>query len=249
MTTLAASHISQGRSPANAGPLRGMRVIDLTSVIMGPYGTRILGDMAADVSKVESPEGDSFRAYGPFRHTCMGGSMLNLHRNKRSIYLDLKQGSGQEALKRLIQSAEALVHNLRPAAAQRLGLDWKCPCSRPQSTSCWWSISVLVPSSRLWAGWALRASFRPIASPNARWTEGCASCLTRMATGVISLASLVAPNWLRTRASAMLRNASSTSISFTNWSSNMPPGKAQTAGCPCSNSNSSSTTRMSWPSG
>jgi crotonobetainyl-CoA:carnitine CoA-transferase CaiB-like acyl-CoA transferase len=91
---------------------------------MGPYGTRILGDMAADVIKVESPEGDSFRAYGPFRHKGMGGAMLHLHRNKRSIYLDLKQGSGQEALKRLIQRADALVHNLRPAAAQHLGPDW-----------------------------------------------------------------------------------------------------------------------------
>lgn len=108
----------------HSGPLVGLRVIDLTSVIMGPYATRILADMGADVIKVEGPEGDSFRSYGPFVSKGMGGSILNLHRNKRSVSLDLKDPDGREALDALIASADALIHNLRPGAASRLGLDW-----------------------------------------------------------------------------------------------------------------------------
>lgn len=91
---------------------------------MGPYGTRILADMGADVVKVEPPEGDTFRNYGPLRHAGMNGSVLNLHRNKRSIELDLKDEGALKALQQLMLGADALVHNLRPSAAARLGLDW-----------------------------------------------------------------------------------------------------------------------------
>ncbi|MCI0148835.1 CoA transferase [Paraburkholderia sediminicola] len=109
---------------SHAGPLAGLRIIDLTSVIMGPYATRILADMGADVIKIEGPEGDSFRSYGPFVNEGMGGSILNLHRNKRSVALNLKDPDGRAALDALISSADALIHNLRPGAASRLALDW-----------------------------------------------------------------------------------------------------------------------------
>jgi crotonobetainyl-CoA:carnitine CoA-transferase CaiB-like acyl-CoA transferase len=107
------------------GPLSGIRILDLTTVIMGPFGTRILADMGADVIKIEGPDGDSFRTYPPYVNKGMGGSILNLHRNKRSIFLNLKEPNGKAALDVLIGSSDALIHNLRPGAAQRLGLDWQ----------------------------------------------------------------------------------------------------------------------------
>jgi crotonobetainyl-CoA:carnitine CoA-transferase CaiB-like acyl-CoA transferase len=111
------------RSPTQ-GPLAGIRILDLTTVIMGPFATRILADMGADVIKIEGPEGDSFRTYPPYVNKGMGGSILNLHRNKRSVFLNLKEPQAKTALNRLAASSDALIHNLRPAAAERLGLDW-----------------------------------------------------------------------------------------------------------------------------
>ncbi len=107
-----------------AGPLEGVRVLELTSVVLGPWACQILGDLGADVIKVEPPGGDSNRQLGPARHPLMGALFLTCNRNKRSLVLDLKQPSGREAALRLAGRADVLVHNYRPAALARLGLDY-----------------------------------------------------------------------------------------------------------------------------
>jgi crotonobetainyl-CoA:carnitine CoA-transferase CaiB-like acyl-CoA transferase len=107
---------------APAGPLAGIKIIDLTSVMMGPYATMILGDYGADVIKVESPEGDVMRHAAPMRNPQMGAMYLQGNRNKRSIVLDLKKAGGRAALLRLSADADVFVHNVRPAAMRRLKL-------------------------------------------------------------------------------------------------------------------------------
>ncbi|WP_144636803.1 CaiB/BaiF CoA transferase family protein [Bordetella genomosp. 13] len=113
-----------------AGPLHGVRVVDMTSVAMGPYATQILGDMGAEVIKVEAPEGDVFRTTAPAAHAGMGPAYLNLNRNKRSVTLDGKQPEDRERLLRLIDGADVFVSNVRTAALKRLGLDAQTLCAR-----------------------------------------------------------------------------------------------------------------------
>jgi crotonobetainyl-CoA:carnitine CoA-transferase CaiB-like acyl-CoA transferase len=108
-----------------SGPLEGVRIIDVTTVLMGPYATQILGDLGADVVKVEPPAGDSVRGIGPARHEGMGGIFMHANRSKRSLVLDLKQPAGREALLRLAASADVLIYNVRPQAMARLGLDYE----------------------------------------------------------------------------------------------------------------------------
>ena len=112
------------------GPLQGVRVLDLTTVVMGPAATQILGDLGADVIKVEAPEGDSMRRVGPFRHAGMGPLYLQANRNKRSIVLDLKQAADRELLLELAGSVDVLVSNIRPQAMARLGLAPETLCAR-----------------------------------------------------------------------------------------------------------------------
>ncbi len=106
------------------GPLQGVKVIDMTTVLMGPYATQMLGDYGADVIKIESLDGDVTRLIGPTRHPGMGPVFLNTNRNKRSIALDLKKTGGREAVLRLIKSADVLIYNVRPQAMARLQLGY-----------------------------------------------------------------------------------------------------------------------------
>lgn len=109
---------------AGGGPLAGVRVLDLTAVLMGPFATQLLGDMGADVIKVESPQGDTSRGIGPMRNPGMGGSFLHVNRNKRSLCVDLKSEDGREVLLELARTSDVLVYNVRPAAMKRLRLTW-----------------------------------------------------------------------------------------------------------------------------
>src|SRR5258708_3524092 len=109
-----------------AGPLSGTRVIDLTRALAGPYCTLLLGDMGADVIKVELPgSGDETRQWGPPFLAGESSYFLSVNRNKRSITLDLKSAAGLEALRRLVTSADVLVENFRPGTMDRLGLSYE----------------------------------------------------------------------------------------------------------------------------
>jgi len=107
------------------GPLDGVRVLDLTTVVMGPYATQILGDLGADVVKVEPPEGDVMRHNKPFRNPGMGHIFLNANRNKRSIVLDLKKAAAREACLAIARRSDVLVYNIRPQAMARLQLSYE----------------------------------------------------------------------------------------------------------------------------
>ncbi len=109
-----------GRGPR--GPLDRIRVIDMTTVLMGPYATQILADYGADVIKVEPPEGDIMRHAGPMRNPRMGPMFFQANRNKRSVVIDIKRPGGRDVLARLCRRADVFVCNVRPAALARLGL-------------------------------------------------------------------------------------------------------------------------------
>lgn len=103
-------------------PLAGIRVLDLSTVVMGPYAGQLLGDMGADVVKVEAPEGDSTRQTGPSTEAGMAALFLGVNRNKRSIVLNLKRPQGRAALLALVRNADVFMHNLRPQKLDALGI-------------------------------------------------------------------------------------------------------------------------------
>ncbi len=112
-------------SAARPGPLAGIKLLDLTTVVLGPLATQILGDLGAEVIKIEAPEGDIMRYAGPARHREMGHVFLNLNRNKRSLVLDLKQPNAAPVLLALAAQSDVLMHNMRPQAMARLGFAWE----------------------------------------------------------------------------------------------------------------------------
>ncbi len=113
--------------PANAPilPLSGVRVLDLSAVVMGPYCTQILSDLGAEVTKVESLEGDIFRHIGPTRQPANSAMFLNINRGKRSIALNLNDTRSQIVLKKLVERSDVLVHSIRPSGIARMGLDYE----------------------------------------------------------------------------------------------------------------------------
>lgn len=106
-----------------AGPLSGIRVLDLSNIVFGPYASQFLGDFGADVVKIEPLEGDSTRHTGPAQEPGMACSFLALNRNKRSVALDLKSQDGRAVLMRLVDGADVLMHNIRPQKLEALELD------------------------------------------------------------------------------------------------------------------------------
>ena len=115
------------------GPLTGFRVLDLSTVLFGPYASQTLGDWGADVIKIERLEGDTWRTAGQFRNRGMSGQFMAVNRNKRSIALDLKHPDGKAVLQRLVRIADVLVSNIRPAGLARLGFSYEdCKALNPK---------------------------------------------------------------------------------------------------------------------
>ena len=110
-------------------PLEGVRVIDLTTIVSGPYATLLLADLGADVVKIESPTGDLARDLGPHVNDAMGAVFLNCNRNKRSVVLDLATDDGRSTLKALTDRADVFVTNMRPDALRKCGADADTLCA------------------------------------------------------------------------------------------------------------------------
>ena len=113
-----------------AGPLTGIKILDLSSVVLGPLATQIMGDLGADVIKIEAPGGDSTRYTGPKRSNDMSALFLGLNRNKRSVILNLKKPAAKKALWRLIDTSDVFIHSIRPQKIKKLGFSHEDVCAR-----------------------------------------------------------------------------------------------------------------------
>jgi formyl-CoA transferase len=113
-----------------SGPLAGVRVLDLTINVLGPLATQILGDMGAEVIKIEAPEGDPMRHSGLSKNPGMASLFMNTNRNKKSVVLDLKKPAPLAALKRMVETADVFVHSMRPQTAERLGVSYAALSAR-----------------------------------------------------------------------------------------------------------------------
>ena len=121
--------MSQKEETKPTGPLVGIRVVDMTSVLMGPYATQILADYGADVIKIEDEKGDLLRMGGAMRNRGMGQLYLQCNRNKRSVVLDAKSAEGRAAVLRMCEKADVFISNVRPAAMARLRLAYEDICA------------------------------------------------------------------------------------------------------------------------
>ena len=121
-----------------SGPLAGIRVVETAIAVLGPVAAQVLGDMGAEVIKVETPEGDPMRQIGPARNPGMAAYFLNVNRNKKSVVLDLKQPAARAAMLRLAATADVFLHNMRPGAATRLGIDYRAvSAANPRIVYAW----------------------------------------------------------------------------------------------------------------
>jgi crotonobetainyl-CoA:carnitine CoA-transferase CaiB-like acyl-CoA transferase len=111
-------------SPTRTGPLKGIRIVDLTAMVFGPYATQIMADMGAEVIKVEPPAGDNTRFINAGTAEGLGGVFVNVNRGKKSVVLDLRSEEGKEALRRLIARADVFIHSMRGKAIAKLGFDY-----------------------------------------------------------------------------------------------------------------------------
>jgi crotonobetainyl-CoA:carnitine CoA-transferase CaiB-like acyl-CoA transferase len=109
----------------SAGPLIGLRVVDLSSMVMGPYCTQIMADLGADVIKVEPPEGDTTRYISVGPAPGMSGVFVNVNRGKRSVVLDLRSDAGKSALRGLVERADVFIHSMRSKAIAKLGFGYE----------------------------------------------------------------------------------------------------------------------------
>ena len=105
-----------------AQPLDGVRIVDLTAVVLGPLATRILADLGAEVVKIEPPDGDMARHIEPMRSKAMGALFMHINRGKQSLAVDLKDDRGRRIVERLAATADVFVHSMRQPAVERLGL-------------------------------------------------------------------------------------------------------------------------------
>lgn len=118
--------------------LKGIKVVDFTTVVLGPYATQFLADFGAEVIKVEPLDGDGFRSVRPGPSPDVGAGFANFNRNKRSIALDLKQPSGQAIMAKLVGQADVVVHNMRGMSAQTLGISYQqLKQIKPDLVYCW----------------------------------------------------------------------------------------------------------------
>jgi crotonobetainyl-CoA:carnitine CoA-transferase CaiB-like acyl-CoA transferase len=121
-----------------SGPLAGIRVIEAAIAVLGPVAAQVLGDMGAEVIKVETPDGDPMRQIGPARNPGMAAYFLNVNRNKKSVVLDLKRPAARAAMLRLAATADVFLHNMRPGAATRLGIDYRAvSAANPRIVYAW----------------------------------------------------------------------------------------------------------------